>query len=156
VCVRCDPDMTAPPRCPAVHLPESIPATQRAFAGSSVGALRGSLRSTLSSVPIPARSICLRGSGPLLRRRRGCDQFDPITPRTLPRGSPEGSTHILPSHRSALDGQFHLGRLALHDPPAADPRFAVGRRLARREGDEEIERVGVAGHAGICDGWDGG
>ena len=79
LCVRCDPDMTAPPRCPAVLLPESIPATQQAFASSSVGALRGSLHSTLSSVPIPARSICLRGSGPLLRRRRSCDQFYLIT-----------------------------------------------------------------------------
>ena len=103
LCVRCDPDMTAPPRCPAVLLPESIPATQQAFASSSVGALRGSLHSTLSSVPIPARSICLRGSGPLLRRRRSCDQCDPITPRTLPRDSLEGSTSILLLNGSLLD-----------------------------------------------------
>ena len=149
VCVRCDPDMTAPPRCPAVHLPESIPATQQAFASSSVGALRGSLHSTLSSVPIPARSICLRGSGPLLRRRRSCDQSDPITPRSLPRGSLEGSALILPPNRSALKPQSHLSRTAIHDPPGTDPGFAVGRHLARREGDEDVERVWVARNGGV-------
>ncbi len=153
LCVRCDPDMTAPPRCPAVLLPESIPATQQAFASSSVGALRGSLHSTLSSVPIPARSICLRGSGPLLRRRRSCDQCDPITPRTLPRDSLEGSELILPPNRSSLKAQSHLSRArgsTIHQ--ARMPGSPSGADLARREGDEEIKRVRVAGHAGVGDG----